>query len=133
MDLTINGKLVMVLAPQSGTSARGNWKKQSFIIETLETYPKKICLIAWNERTEILKSLTPGDELKINISIESREYNERWYTDVKANEIIKVSGAPLAAASSPTPEIGYTPERSVSFPNNTSTSASSIADDDLPF
>ena len=101
MDLTINGKLVKVLEPQSGTSARGNWTKQSFIIETIEPYPKKICLIAWNERTAILKDLTPGDELKISISIESREYNGRWYTDVRANTIDKVGGSPASVAPPP--------------------------------
>ncbi|MDK2909421.1 MAG: hypothetical protein PWR20_988 [Bacteroidales bacterium] len=131
MDHTINGKLVKVLEPQSGTSARGNWKKQSFIIETIETYPKKICLIAWNERTEILKELTPGDELKISFSIESREYNERWYTDVRAYEITKVSGA--SAPIAPPTEQYYLSERPPIAQPDASPSNPAPIDDDLPF
>lgn len=132
MDLTINGKLVKVLEPQSGTSARGSWKKQTFIIETIETYPKKIALIAWNERTEILKNLTPGDELKISISIESREYNDRWYTDVRANDIVKVTGS--ASPVAPPPEAEYTPLKAAGFPTDTPpTTPPPVSDDDLPF
>ncbi|MGC8865455.1 MAG: DUF3127 domain-containing protein [Bacteroidales bacterium] len=131
MDLTINGKLLKVLEPQSGTSTRGSWKKQSFIIETIETYPKKICFIAWNERTELLKELKPGDEVKINFSIESREYNDRWYTDVRANEILKVSGS--SSTTAPPPEIDYMPERAAGFPMDNASTASPAAEDDLPF
>ncbi len=132
MDLTINGKLVKVLEPQSGTSSRGNWTKQSFIIETNEAYPKKICLIAWNERTTLLKDLSPGDELKISISIESREYNDRWYTDVRANTIEKVGGSPAPVA--PPPGMNDAPTPGPDYPSPIDPSdASQPPSDGLPF
>lgn len=92
MDLNIQGKLVKVLPSQSGEGKNGTWIKQSFVIETDDRFPKKICLIAWNERTETLKTLQEGNNLKIEISIESREYNERWYTDVRAINIEVIGG-----------------------------------------
>ncbi|MBR4153887.1 MAG: DUF3127 domain-containing protein, partial [Paludibacteraceae bacterium] len=43
--MEIKGKVVLVLPQQSGTSQAGNqWKKQEFVIETQEQFPKKICM-----------------------------------------------------------------------------------------
>ncbi len=44
MSFKTTGKVLQVLPEIKGTSARGEWKKQDFIIETAEEqYPKKIC------------------------------------------------------------------------------------------
>lgn len=83
-NLILEGKLIQVLDPQSGTSTRGDWKKQDFILETTEQYPKKVCISCWNEKAEELNNYKPNDMLKIAVNIESREYNSRWYTDIKA-------------------------------------------------
>lgn len=84
MELT--GKLIKVLPLQSGTGKNGQWKRQDIIVETNEQYPKKVCVGIWNDKIEkdILKI---GNELKIDFDIESREYNERWYTNLKAWKI----------------------------------------------
>jgi hypothetical protein len=80
MELT--GKIIQILPIQQGKSAKGEWQKQDFIVETQEQYPKKICISVWNNKIEI-NSLS--DKLvKVFIYLESREYNDRWYTDVKA-------------------------------------------------
>ena len=40
--MEITGKIIVVLPPQSGVSQAGNnWKKQEYVLETEETYPKK--------------------------------------------------------------------------------------------
>ena len=67
-----------------GNSPRGPWKKQELIIETIEQYPKKICLLCWNERVNDANSFFVGQTIKAQISIESREFNGKWYTDVRA-------------------------------------------------
>lgn len=78
--------LVQVLPPQSGPSKTGNgeWKKQDFIVETQGAYPKKISISTWGDRIPNEAVLKPGNLLKIEFDIESREFNGRWYTDVKA-------------------------------------------------
>lgn len=81
--MEITGNLVQILSPQSGTSKNGTWKKQEFIIETGDMYPKKVCLAAWGDKIDISK-FSPGQALKVNFDAESREYNGRWYTDLKA-------------------------------------------------
>ena len=70
---------------QTGSSARGEWQKQDFIMETQDQYPKKVCISVWNNKMEIEPLL--NTQIKASINLESREYNGRWYTDVKAWKI----------------------------------------------
>ncbi len=81
MELT--GKIVQVLPEKSGTSARGAWRKQEYIIEIPGDYPKNVCFMVWGDRIDQL-AIQPGQELTVSIDLESREFNGRWYTDVKA-------------------------------------------------
>ncbi len=87
MALEISGKLVQILPEQTGQGQNGPWLKQNFVIETQEQFPKKVCIVCWNDKAEILKQLKVGEELKVAFNIESREYNGKWYTDVKAWKI----------------------------------------------
>lgn len=106
-NLIIEGKMVQVLDPQSGTSTRGEWKKQDFILETTEQYPKKVCISCWNDKADDLANYKPNDMLKVAVNIESREYNTKWYTDIKAWKIepMGASGgannAPAAKSAAP--------------------------------
>lgn len=87
MALDITGRLIKILPQQSGSGSKGNWMKQEFVIETNEQYPKKICCSLWGDKVENLKKYQLGDEMKVHFNLESREYNERWYTDVRAWKI----------------------------------------------
>ena len=91
MELQIEGKLLQKLDVESGTSARGEWKKQNFIIETVEQYPRKICIAAWTNSIPILDTFQPGEMILVSVSIESREFNGKWYTDVRAWRIDRPS------------------------------------------
>ena len=82
--MEIIGKVVQLGTLVEGNSPRGPWKKQELIIETIEQYPKKICLLCWNERVNEANSFFVGQTIKAQISIESREFNGKWYTDVRA-------------------------------------------------
>ena len=44
--MELQGKVIAVLPEKSGVSARGEWKAQSYVIETHEQYPKKLCFAA---------------------------------------------------------------------------------------
>ena len=81
--MEINGKIIELLPEQSGESANGAWRKQQYILETNDQYPKKICFMVWSDKIDEL-AIKQGENLVVSIDIESREYNGRWYTDVKA-------------------------------------------------
>lgn len=80
--MEITGKLIHKLAPITGQSAKGQWKKQEIIIETEGQYPKKVCLMVWNDKVDIDR-LEIGTTIKAHVEAESREYNNKWYTDIK--------------------------------------------------
>jgi len=89
--MQLTAKLIQLLPLQTGTGKNGVWKKQDIIVETEATYPKKICISIWGDK--INESLLKvGNQLKIDFDVESREYNNRWYTDVKAWKIESASG-----------------------------------------
>lgn len=81
--MEITGKIIQKLEVQKGTSARGEWKKQEFIIETNDKFPKKVCVSGWAEKVDELNRYNINDMITVSINIESREYNGRWYTDVR--------------------------------------------------
>lgn len=124
MALEITGKLYKVLTEQTGSGKNGNWVKQEFVIETTEQYPKKICCSAWGDKVASLKGLQAGDMIKVSFNIESREYNERWYTDVRAWKI-----EPIAGGNSEGPVA-----KKQEFPGDVTTfTADGNESDDLPF
>jgi len=82
--MEIQGKLIKKLDQQTGQGRNGSWVKQEFIIETLEQYPRKVCISLWGDKVKDLEPIQVGDQIKASINIESREFNGRWYTDVRA-------------------------------------------------
>lgn len=82
--MEIQGKLIKKLDQQTGQGKNGVWVKQEFIIETLEQYPRKVCISLWGDKVKDLESIQVGEQIKASINIESREFNGRWYTDVRA-------------------------------------------------
>ena len=96
MDLQITGRVIQVLEEQSGQGKNGTWRKQEFVLETPGDYPKQVCCVQW------------GETITAHIDIQSREYNGRWYTDVKAWRIERGAGAPQGGgqASGPAQNAG---------------------------
>lgn len=80
MELT--GKIVQALEEQSGNGRNGTWRKRDYIMETPGQYPKKVCLTVWGDKIDQF-NIQEGADLTASIEVESREYNGKWYTDVK--------------------------------------------------
>lgn len=126
MGLEVSGKVFRILNEQKGTSAGGkDWVKQDFVIETEDQYPKKIAITAMGDKiVPSVKGLKLGQLVTVHINIESREYQDKWFSNVNAWRIDKLDGN-----STPTNE---------SAPSTTSTKTSKTTissndDDDLPF
>jgi hypothetical protein len=92
----ITGKVMLLLPEQSGTGKNGQWLRQDFVIETEEQFPRKVCFSAWGDKVALVKSMKPGTYVKVSFNIESREFNSRWYTDLR---IWKVESADTLPAS----------------------------------
>jgi hypothetical protein len=116
--LEIKGKIIEILPEKSGQSANGEWRKQEYILETDTSYPKKICFMAWGDKIGEF-NLQQGENVEVSVDLESREYNGRWYTDVKA---WKVSKDEMGANNEPTYGNQDSNENKVS-----------LEEDDIPF
>lgn len=95
--MQLSGKLLQLLPLQTGQGKNGPWKKQEVILETEGQYPKKVCVAIWGDKADE-KILQIGNSLKIDFDVESREYNGRWYTDVKAWKVEPASSASFSDA-----------------------------------
>jgi len=86
MAMELEGRIVRKLNVQTGSSARGTWSKQEFIFEYQEgNFPSQVCMNVWgDEKVKDLEKYQVGDKVKVSINLSSREYNGRWYTDVRA-------------------------------------------------
>lgn len=98
--MEIKGKIIAALPEISGVAkATGNpWKKREYVLETQETYPKKVHFDFFGERADQYP-LSVGDDVTLSFDIESREYNGRWYTSIRGWKAEK--NAPAAAAAAP--------------------------------
>lgn len=140
--MEIIGKIILALPEMSGTSKAGNaWKKREYVLETQETYPKKVHFDFFGERADQYP-LNVGDTIKLSFDIESRDYNGRWYTSIrgwKAEPATAASPAGFApGAAFPTPGAPAAPAQGGFAPQapaagNAFPSVSEPAGDDLPF
>jgi hypothetical protein len=129
MSLELTCKLTQILKETTGTGKNGPWTRQDFLVETIETYPKKICMGGWNEIATQIKTIEPGATLKVAFRVESREYNERWYTDIRPTRIeVVAAGSSAATNGNAAPQNNYS-----SAPVTAEPLATTDANDDLPF
>ena len=112
--MNISGKVVQVLPIQTGTSKAGNpWQRQEFILEQGGQYPRKVCISLFGDN--VAKIPQVGQDVMVSVDIDSREFNGRWYTEIKAWNIThtgaqqaapapqQVATAPAAAPAQPQP------------------------------
>lgn len=127
-ELTISGRIVSVLPLQHGESKSGKpWQKQEYILDTGGQYPKKVCFSLFGE--SITKfPLQVGQDVTVSIDIESREWNSRWYTEVRAWNVTYASQQPQSPA--PQPPVA---QPAPSTPPQPQPAPQPQAADDLPF
>ena len=137
MALELTGKLVKTMPEVTGQSQKGPWSKQDFILETTDgQYAKKVCLTAWGDKAADLKQYAPGDTLKVSLNLESREYNDRWYTEARAWRI-EAGEEGMAAPAAPAPRSAPAQSRSAAAPASNGTTPFNMTfedeTNDLPF
>ena len=132
--LNISGIVLNILPMQSGTSKAGNqWQKQDFILETGGQYPRKVCICLFGDNVTKFP-LQVGQSVTASVDIESREFNARWYTDVRAWNVVynaqQGAPAPAPTATAPTAQPAPTPAKGATAQ---APAGAPAAADDLPF
>ena len=87
MEMT--GVVIAVLPERSGTSQRGEWKSQSFVIETQEQYPKHLCFEVFGADRIAQFNIKGGEKITVQFDIDARQYQDRWFNSIKAWNVIR--------------------------------------------
>lgn len=128
MALELEGRIAQKMNVQSGTTARGAWSKQEFILEYQEgNFPTKVVMHVWgDDKVRELDKYQVNDKVKVSFNLGSREYNGRWYTDVR---VWRIEPAQAGAPVQPSYQAPMPP----AAPMPTIDDMSEPADEDLPF
>ena len=102
-SLEIEGKIVSKLAIQKGTSQRGEWARQDFVLEYMEgSYPSNVCFSVWGvDKVDELAKYQVGDTVKVSFNIKAREYDGRWYNDIRVWRMGAASGSGSVSGQAP--------------------------------
>ena len=85
----MTGVVIAVLPERSGTSKRGEWKSQSFVIETQEQYPKHLCFEVFGADRIAQFNIKGGETITVQFDIDARQYQDRWFNSIKAWNVIR--------------------------------------------
>ena len=85
--MEIKGKVIQVMEVVTGQSSKGQWSKQDFIMETGDKYPKKVCITLWGQENIDKYDLVAGMTVTAFLELDSREYQGKWFTNVRAWKI----------------------------------------------
>ncbi len=128
--MDISGKLSLILPVQTGEGKNGTWQKGGFVIETsTEKFPKKICFVTWSDTIAQVNALQIGENVKVYFDLESREYMGKWFSDIKAWKVERLSGGTPVQE----PTMKYSTGPSNPPPAGDSPVKPPAEDDDLPF
>ena len=100
--MEVRGKVVAVQPVQTGEGRNGIWKKQEYVIEYDHSsqFPRRMMFNLWGDKIE-QHHIQEGQFLKVSFDIDCREYNGRWYNDLRAWKVEADEETPADASFTP--------------------------------
>ena len=124
MSFEVVGKLFKKFNTENKTET---FRAREFVIEVPDgNYPQMIKFQLVQDRCDILDAFPEGEDIKVYFDLRGREWNEKFFTNLNAWRIEKVSNEtaqapPAPAEEAPFPDASEEPTQQV------------IEEDDLPF
>ena len=120
MSFEIEGTLHKVFETENKTAT---FQAREFVIKTEGTYPQFVKFQLTQDRCSIVDPYKEGEQLKVYFDLRGREWNEKYFTNLNAWKIEKVSAQEAAPFPSEEPVF--------SQPIDSGTDSDEL--DDLPF
>ena len=146
--MEIEGMIIRDLGQFEGISKAGNpWKKHEWVLETTSQYPRKVKFTVFGDKVNTL-TFELGKSYVLQVDVESREFNERWYTDITAfnarpaeNSGIQVQSGgmsqtpvnPFPPQQNQTPSFGQSQVQENPFGAGSTDFSNNDSQEDLPF
>ena len=133
--MELQGRIIVALPERNGVSARGEWKSQSFVIETHDSYPRKMVFDVFGADRLARFNIQVGQEVTVSFDIDAHEYNGRWFNNIRAFDVRLVDPATIASVGpqsmqAPVMPQSAAPAAEAPFPP---APGGESAADDLPF
>jgi len=101
-ELNVTGRVLQILPLQQGTSKAGKpWKSLVFVLETGGQYPKKVPIKLFGESVDKFP-LQIGQEVTASLDLDGREWEGKWFPEIKAWNIVYAGAQQAAPAPQPT-------------------------------
>lgn len=130
--MEIQGKVIAVLPERSGVSARGEWKSQTYVIETQEQYPKKMAFDVFGADRIANFGIQLGEVINVSFDIDAHEYQGRYFNQIRAWNVTKVSQQAMTSSANAAGVANPTNQQNL-FPPAQQPGAPAGQADDLPF
>ena len=87
-----------LLTTQNNIKITGTeWKVATYVIETMEQYPKKCCFEVFGTDKIQQMNIQVGQMLTVSVDIDAHEYQGRWYNQIRAWKAVPYDpNAPVA-------------------------------------
>ena len=136
--MELQGKVIAALPERSGVSARGEWKSQEFVIEYQENqYPRHMAFSVFGADRLQRFNIQVGQTVLVAFDIDAREWNGRWFTDIRAFDVRQVdpnaAAAPVAQAAPIQANAAPAVEANPAAPFPPQQESAGDSADDLPF
>lgn len=138
--MEIQGRIIAVLPERSGVSARGEWKSQDFVIETVDSqYPRKMVFTVLGADRLQRFAIQGGQDVTVSFDIDAHEWNGRWFNDIRAYDVrpaVVGQGAPAGQPAYAAQQPSYAaPQAAPAAPQSAAPAAAPAEDasEDLPF
>lgn len=139
--MELQGRIIAALDVKTGTSARGEWKVQEFVLETHDAYPRKMVFSVFGADRLERFNIQVGQEVTVAFDIDAHEYNGRWFNSIRAYDVRLANlaptpgmgGAPAADPFAAAPSYGSAPVQTAPQPAAPMPEAPAESTDDLPF
>jgi hypothetical protein len=120
--MELAGKVIAILEARTGVAkTTGNpWMIQEYVIETHEQFPRRMCFNVFGEDKIRQFNIQLGEELNVFFDVNAREYQGRWFNDIRAWRVDRVTpgevpsagtmeGAPAPVAAPGAPAVAAQP------------------------
>lgn len=150
--MELQGKIIAALEPRTGDSKRNpgeKWMSQEFVLQQHDQYQRKLVFNVWGADRLQRFNIQVGQEVSVQFDIDAREWNGRWFTDIRAYDVRQVDPAsvggngaapadpfPPQAPFAPAPAAGTAPVAGVALaadPFAAAAANTEESNDDLPF
>lgn len=126
--MEITGNIIAVLPERTGTSSKGEWKCATYVLETQEQYPKKMCFDVFGADKIAQFNIKQGEYLTVSFDINAHEYQGKYYNSVRAWHIARPQTTPQ-----PQGQVQQPMQQQAPFPPTQPTQQAAPSENNLPF